>query len=387
MSITRSHRQHWKALFIMTLATLASSTASAALTRAPFGTLVSGEKVEAVTLTHGKVQVTVITLGATLQAVKTPDAHGQVADIVLGYDTLAGYADKPNYFGATIGRYANRIGKAQFVLDGKTYQLPQNNGVNSLHGGDKGFDKRNWEITETHQGDTPSVTMRLVSPDGDQGYPGTLTATVTYSLSNSGALIITYGATTDKPTMVNLTNHAYWNLSGEGNPHGALHARLTIPATQYTPVDDGLIPTGEFRAVKNSVFDFTKPMAIDAHLRDGSDAQMVLGRGYDHNWVVADKPSATPRLMAHVEDDHSGRVMDISSTSPGVQFYAGNFLDGTLVGKHGHMYRQGDAFCLEPQLFPDTPNKPAFGSARLNPGEHYTHIIEIVFSVKARVKK
>jgi aldose 1-epimerase len=224
------------------------------------------------------------------------------------------------------------------------------------------------------------VTLRYVSPDGDMGYPGALTVTATYSLDEKNQLTIDYKATTDKPTVVNLSNHAYWNLAGEGSPRGAMGLLLTIPADHYSPTDKGAIPTGEFRPVQGTVFDFRKPTAIGARVRDASDEQIVFGKGYDHNWVVARTLSATPRLLARVEDPVSGRVMEMLSNQPGLQFYSGNFLDATTVGKSGKLYRQGDAIVLEPQMFPDTPNRPEFGSVRLDPGQTYHNLIVLRFS-------
>lgn len=339
------------------------------ISRARFGTLADGRLVEAITLTGSAVGVTVISYGAAIQAVRTPDRYGNIADIVIGYDDLAGYLTRTNYFGSTVGRYANRIAGGRFAIDGQCYQLPLNNGPNSLHGGSDGFDTRLWDVMSVDSGNPARVTMGLVSPDGDQGYPGALTATVDYALDESGALSITFRATTDRPTVVNLTNHAYWNLSGNAES-SAMDTILTIPADAYLPVDAGQIPTGEVCAVAETPFDFRRPAAVRAR----------HAQGFDHNWVISRERATEPRLVARAEDPGSGRALDVLSTEPGLQFYSGSFLDGTIKGKGGKLYRQGDGFCLEPQMFPDTPNQPAFGSTRLDPGQVYEHRMIYRFS-------
>ncbi|MFD1786324.1 aldose epimerase family protein [Sphingomonas floccifaciens] len=353
----------------------ASPVMAATAKRAAFGTLADGTVVEAVTLTGANgVSARIITYGATLQSLNAPDRAGKVADITLGYDDLAAYVAKTNYFGVTVGRYANRIAGGRFTLDGKAYQLPKNNGEASLHGGTRGFDQMVWRITEVKQaGAVASVTMALTSADGDQGYPGKLDVTVTYSLDDTGALTIDFGAATDKPTIVNMTNHALFNLTG--NPAGAdvYGHRLTMPASRYLPVDANLIPTGELKSVAGSVFDFTRGRMLSDGIRDGQDPQIVAGRGWDHNFVLDKGATAEPLLAARVEEPTSGRVLEVLTTEPGIQFYSGNFLDGTLVGKQGHVYRMGDGLALEPQKFPDTPNQPKFGSARVDPGKPYHH--------------
>ncbi|WP_294340004.1 aldose epimerase family protein [uncultured Sphingomonas sp.] len=356
-------------------ATVAGGPALAATAkRGSFGTTADGTAVEAVTLTGANgVRARIITLGATLQAFEAPDRAGKLADITIGYDDVKAYEAKPNYWGQTIGRFANRIAGGKFTLDGKAYQVTQNDKANALHGGVRGFDKAVWRITDVKQGAVASVTMVLVSPDGDQGFPGTLNVTVTYALDDKGALTIDFGATTDKPTIVNLTNHALFNLAGDGSPTGVLNQRLTIPASRYTPVDAALIPTGQMVPVAGTVFDFTKGRSLGDGIREGRDPQIVIGRGWDHNWVLDKGITAEPGLAARMEDPASGRVLEVLSTEPGLQFYSGNFLDGTLVGKGGHLYRMGDGIALEPQKFPDTPNQPAFGSARLDPGQTYRH--------------
>lgn len=355
----------------------AGATQAADLSRKPFGKLPSGEAVEALTLTNANgVSATVITYGATLQSLIAPGRDGKTADVALGFADATGYASNNSYFGASVGRFANRIGKGRFTLDGKTYQLALNNdGVAALHGGVKGFDKVVWKVLEAKAGPVASVTFGYVSPDGEEGYPGTLNVTATYALDEQNQLTITYGATTDKPTIVNLTNHALFNMAGEGAPEGAMGNVLTIPADGYTPVDVELIPTGVVTPVAGTAFDFRKPMAVGDRIRDASDPQLVVGRGYDHNYVLNGPSGGALRLAARLSDPKSGRTLEILSTEPGLQFYAGNFMDGLMVGKSGKMYRQGDGIALEPQHFPDAPNKPQFASTRLNPGQTYRNTI------------
>ncbi|PIC00155.1 aldose epimerase family protein [Caulobacter sp. X] len=360
------------------LALAATSTATAAeLSRRPFGQTPSGEAVEAFTLTNAKgVSATVITYGATLQSLIAPDKAGKKADIVLGFNDAAAYVKNASYFGASVGRFANRIGKGRFELDGKTYQLAlNNNGVAALHGGVKGFDKVVWKVLATKSGPTASVTLGYVSPDGDQGYPGTVNATATYALDEQNRLTVTYGATTDKPTIVNITNHALFNVAGEGAPEGAMGNVLTLPANGYTPVDNELIPTGAITPVAGTAFDFRTPTAVGKRIRDASDPQIVVGKGYDHNFVLNGKSGGAPRLAARLVDPKSGRVLEILSDQPGIQFYAGNFLDASWVGKSGKLYRQGDGIALEPQHFPDAPNKSQFASVRLDPGQTYRNVM------------
>ena len=358
------------------------ASAAATASRSDFGRLPDGRAVEAVTLRndHG-ITVRVITYGARVQEVVTPDRYGHTTDIALGFASLQGYLSPSDpYFGATVGRFANRIARGRFTLDGRSYQLPINNGANSLHGGKEGFDRHLWTIVAVRQGSASAgVSMRYVSPNGDQGYPGTLTATAIYTLDDRDSLRIEYTATTDAPTIVNLSNHTYWNLSGEG-AGTVMGERLMIPAAEFTPVDATQIPTGRLESVAGTPFDFRTPKAIGRDIRDGRSLQLLFGRGYDLNWVVSHTAVAVPRLVARVIDPHSGRVLELASTQPGLQFYSGNFLDGTLVGTSGHVYRQGDAFVLEPQIFPDTPNHPNFGSARLTPGQTYRNEIIYTFS-------
>jgi aldose 1-epimerase len=360
----------------------ATGTQAAEATRAPFGTTPDGVAVEAVTLSDGHgISARILSYGATLQALLLPDRMGRSADVALGYDDLAGYVAKPQFFGATVGRYANRIAGAKFRLDGKTYSLAANNGPNALHGGTKGFDKVVWTIAGVESGPVASVTLTYVSRDGEEGYPGTLRASVTYALDENRTLTMRYEATTDKPTIVNLTNHSIFNLAGVGSARSVLDQRLMVNADAYTPVDDTLIPTGELRSVAGTPFDFRQSKLIGARIRDASDAQIAIGRGYDHNFVLRGGVTETPKLAARIEDPVSGRALELFTTEPGVQVYTGNFLDGTTVGKSHTVYRQGDGIALEPQKFPDSPNHAAFPSARLDPGETYRQTSYFRFSV------
>jgi aldose 1-epimerase len=354
---------------------IAASANAATARREPFGTLPDGTPVESVILTGANgVSARIMSLGATLQALNAPDRAGRIADVTLGYDDARSYVEHPNYWGQTIGRYANRIAGGRFTLDGKAYQLTLNDKTNSLHGGTVGFDKRNWQIVDvSDKGGLAKVALRLVSPAGDQGYPGNLTVTATYSLDDRGSLTIDFDASTDAPTIVNLTNHALFNLAGEGAPGGALTHRLTVPAHRYTPVSAALIPTGELRPVAGTPFDLTAGRILDEVVRDGRDPQIVIGRGIDHNFVLDAGKTSEPKLTARLEDPRSGRVLEVLTDQPGIQVYTGNFLDGTLIGKQRHVYRMGDGIALEPQVFPDTPNQPAFGSARVDPGKPYHH--------------
>ncbi|MCD2323075.1 galactose mutarotase [Sphingomonas sp. IC-56] len=361
---------------------VAQSATAAEAKREAAGTLKDGTAVEAVTLSNAKgVSARILTYGATLQSLKGPDRAGKIADVTLGYDDLASYVDHPNYFGVTVGRYANRIAGGKFTLNGKSYQLPLNDKTNSLHGGGQGFDKKNWRILSVESGPTARVVFGLTSAEGDSGYPGKLDVKVTYSLDEDGALQIAFDAATDKPTVVNMTNHAIFNLAGEGSPMGAMGHLLTILATTYTPVNAALIPTGELRPVSGSVFDFRKARMIGEGLRDGTDQQIRYGQGYDHNFALDKGLTAKPELAARLEDPASGRVLEVLTTEPGVQFYTGNFLDGTYYGKSGHLYRMGDGIALEPQKFPDAPNQSKFVSARVDPGKPYRHVMIYRLSV------
>ena len=365
------------------LAALSTQAAGAAdVKRTPAGTLKDGTAIEAVTLSnaHG-VSARILSYGATLQSLMGPDRNGKIADVVLGYDDLAAYVDHPNFFGVTVGRYANRIAGGRFTLDGKTYQLPLNDKTNSLHGGGNGFDKVAWTIVSAKSGPTATLVLGHRSPDGDSGYPGTLDVTVTYTLDDAGNLGISYDAKTDKPTIVNMTNHAIFDLGGEGSAAGTYGHRLTIPAKAITPVGETLIPTGALQPVAGTVFDFRGGRIVGEGIRDGRDQQIRYGHGYDHNFALDKGLTAKPELAAQLEDPVSGRVLEVLTTEPGVQFYTGNFLDGTFIGKKGHLYRMGDGIALEPQKFPDAPNKPSFVSARVDPGKPYHHAMIYRLSV------
>jgi aldose 1-epimerase len=343
------------------------------VTQQPFGKMQDGTAVDIYTLTDGKIEARIMTYGGIIVSLKTPDRTGKMADVTLGFDSLAPYLGDHPHFGALIGRYGNRIGKGHLVVAGKEYQLAKNNGENTLHGGVAGFDKKLWKGKAIPNG----VELVYVSKDGEENFPGTLTSTVHYTLED-GALKIDYSAVTDKETVVNLTNHAYFNLSGEGNGD-ILKTELQIHASRFTPVDAGLIPTGELRAVAGTPFDFSKPTAIGKHIGD-NDEQLKLGRGYDHNFVIDTKGGLTLAAVAH--DPTSGRTMEVSTTEPGIQFYTGNFLDGTIKGKGGKVYNQRYAFCLETQHYPDSPNKPAFPSTTLKPGQKYHTVTVYKFSAK-----
>jgi len=375
-------RTEWVITAAAVALALPGAARAAGATRERAGALPDGTAVEAVVLSNGHgMRARILAFGATLQSVIVPDRQGRPADVALGYDDLASYVGHPNYWGATVGRYANRIAGGRFTLDGKAYSLPLNDKTNSLHGGGAtGYDRRLWRIVSVRNGSTASVTLALDSPDGDAGYPGALKVTTTYSLDENNALTQSIEATTTKPTVVNMTNHAIWNLAGEGAPGGALGERLTIPAAAYTPVDQALIPTGERRPVANTPFDFRTPRTVGQDVRDGHDEQLRFGHGYDHNFALDKGLTAEPRLAARLEDPGSGRVMELLTTEPGVQLYTANFLDGSLVGKGGHLYRQGDGVALEPQKFPDAPNKPDFVSARVDPGRPYRHVMIFRFS-------
>lgn len=343
---------------------------TAPLTREMFGRLPDGHSVERVTLrTADGFEARILTYGATLQALLVPDRDGNIDDVVLGFDDLAGYTVPRRYFGMTIGRYANRIAQASFELDGTRFMLAANNGVNALHGGVEGVSRKLWTVVGTEDGAAPSVTLAYSSPHGEEGYPGSLDVHVTYRISSPCELTIDAIATTDRPTVVSLTNHSFFNLDGTATGRNILGHRLSIAADGFLAVDEHTIPlAGPPRNVADTPFDFRDAQTIGAHIRE-ADEQLRHGRGYDHNFCL--RPATDIRLAARVELPQSGRCMELHTNQPGLQFYSGNYLDGTVVGKHGRLYRQSDALCLEPQNWPDAPNRPDFPSARLNPGEIY----------------
>jgi aldose 1-epimerase len=334
------------------------------ITKESFGQTPDKQTVVLYTLTNPNgIKAKITNYGATLVSLETPDRDGNFTDIVLGFDTLDGYLKEHPYFGVIVGRYANRIGKGRFVLEGVEYKLATNNGPNHLHGGIKGFDKVVWKVEDVKTtDDTASVKLSYLSKDGEEGYPGNLNCSVTYTLTKDNEIKIEYEATTDKTTIVNMTNHAYWNLAGQGNGDILGH-ELMLNADKYTPVDEGLIPTGEIKDVKGSPMDFTKLMTI------GSRIDQVAG-GYDHNYVL-NSGGGKLALAAKVYEPTTGRTMEIYTTEPGIQFYSGNFLDGSITGKSGKVYKKHYGFCLETQHFPDSPNKPQFPSVVLKPGEKY----------------
>jgi aldose 1-epimerase len=349
--------------------------------RSDWGTLPDRTVVQWVELTNSRgISARIVPIGASIQALRVPDRQGRMDDIVLGYASAAEYVTNENFFGVSVGRFANRIAGATFKLDGRTYTLEKNDGPNHLHSAGAGISKVLWKIDSIDTGSPSGVVLSYVSPDGAGGYPGNVRITAEYSLNESNELAVEYRATTDEPTVVNLTNHSYFNLSGEASGRSVLGHRLTIFAQRFTPVREGMIPTGERRAVAGTVFDFTRPREIGAGIHDGREPQLVLGHGYDHNFIV-DGPIGTLRPAARLEDPVSGRVMEVLTTAPAVQLYTGNYLNGTTLGKSGTLHRQSDALCLEPQTFPDAPNQPDFPTARLNPGETYRHRIVYRFSV------
>jgi aldose 1-epimerase len=360
-------------------AAAAADSAKGTVTRAPFGSLPSGEAVEVFTLTNANgVEIKAMEYGGIIVSLKTPDKTGKLDDIVLGFDSLGGYLHEPPYFGAIIGRYGNRIAKGQFTLEGKTYTLAKNNGPNALHGGVKGFDKVVWSGEPIDSGGAVGVVFQYTSKDGEEGYPGTLQAQVTYTLNNRNELIVDYQATTDRATVVNLTQHSYFNLAGSSGGDILGH-QLMIAADRYTPVDATLIPTGQLAPVEGTPFDFRTPTAIGTRINN-DDAQLKAGGGYDHNYVL-NRTGTGLELAARVVEPTSGRTLDISTTEPGIQFYSGNFLDGKITGKGGKVYAHRSGFCLETQHFPDSPNQASFPSTVLQPGAEYRSRTVMAFGV------
>ena len=358
------------AILMTTWAASGAAAKPGSTKKSSFGKTPDGEPVDLYTLTNKNgVEAAITTFGGSVVSLKVPDRSGKLGDVVLGFDSVDGYANNTSYIGALIGRYGNRIGHAQFKLEGKTYTLAKNNGENTLHGGIKGFNKAVWTAKEVSAKDGQALELTYLSKDGEEGFPGNLYVRVIYTLTDSNALKMDYSATTDKDTVLNLTNHSYFNLAGPGSEEVLSHV-LMIEADKFTPVDSGLIPTGELRDVAGTPFDFRKPTAMGARI-NADDEQIKLGGGYDHNFVLRRKLGDPISLAARVVEPTTGRVVEVWTTEPGVQFYTGNFLDGSLKGKGGISYTKRSAFCLETQHFPDSPNKPKFPSTELKPGERY----------------
>ena len=366
---------------------LSATIVKPAITAASFGSLPDGREVEIYTLRNRSgMEARIMTYGGVVTSLRTADRRGEIADVVLGYDSLDGYLKNSPYFGALIGRYGNRIADGRFSLEGKEYSLPINNPPNSLHGGAVGFDKVLWKVVVARlSARGPQLALEHQSPDGDQGYPGNLRVTAVYTLTDDDSLRLDYTATTDHVTVVNLTQHSYFNLRGSGDILGHV---FEIFASHFTPVDASLIPTGELRSVVGTPFDFRTPTAIGTRI-EASDEELRFGRGYDHNWVIdpdlrapATPPIDQARLDARVYEPDTGRVLEVLSTQPGLQFYTGNFLDGTITGKGGRVYKRRAGFCLEPQHFPDSPHHANFPSTVLKPGDVYRSRIEYRFSVR-----
>ena len=346
-----------------------------------FGTTSDGKAADLYVLTNKNgMEVSITNYGGIVTSIKVPDRSGKMADVVLGYDALDGYVADKVYFGALVGRYCNRIGHAEFSIDGTKYTLAKNNGDNTLHGGIKGFNKALWDAKDVSKRDEPALELTYLSKDGEEGFPGNLKVTVVFTLTGKNELKIDYSATTDKKTVVNLTNHSYFNLAGQGSGD-ILKTVLRIEADKITPVDSGLIPTGDLKSVQGTPFDFRKPTAIGERI-NADDEQLKLGKGYDHNFVlIKNKPNGLT-LAARAEEPTSGRVLEVWTTEPGTQLYTGNFLDGSIHGKGGVAYTQRSAFCLETQHFPDSPNHPKFPSTLLAPGQRYHTTTIYKFSSK-----
>ena len=364
---------------VLLLAEICIAASQLQIRKQPFGTTTEKKSVDLYTLTNANgVEVSIMTYGGIVVSMKVPDRKGQLQEVTLGYDTLDGYLKNNSpYFGALIGRYGNRIGKGKFSLSGREYRLAVNNGESHLHGGVRGFDKAVWKPTEVRGQKSVGLKLDYVSADGEEGYPGALTVTVVYTLTNDNELKMDYAATTTKETIVNLTNHAYFNLGADAN---ILKHEVMINADRFTPISEAFIPTGELRSVKGTPMDFTTPTAIGARIKQ-KDEQLVRGNGYDHNWVLNRKDGSLS-LAARVEEPTSGRVLEVLTTEPGVQFYTGNFLDGTIKGKGGKLYQQRAGFCLETQHFPDSPNHANFPSTVLKPGQKYGTTTVYKFSTK-----
>ncbi|MEI6787808.1 MAG: aldose epimerase family protein [bacterium] len=343
-----------------------------------FGKTPDGVQVYVFTLTNSTgVEARIINYGGIVLSLKVPDRSGRMGDVVLGYDTLDGYLANSPYFGCLVGRFGNRIAKGRFVLNGKTYTLATNNGPNALHGGLKGFDKVVWAASTKMTASGPALGLNYVSKDGEEGYPGMLSVTAVYTLTEDNALVLEYTAVSDKDTVVNLTHHSYFNLACQGDVLGHI---VTINSDVFTPVDETMIPTGELRPLTGTPLDFRTPVAIGARI-NSDDQQLKFGNGYDHNWVL-NKPLHQLGVAAKVVEPTTGRVMEVLTTEPATQFYTGNFLDGTIAGKGGWVYQQRNGLCFEPQHFPDSPNHPAFPSTVLKVGQTYLNTIIYRFSVE-----
>lgn len=350
------------------------------ISKEPFGTLADGRSADLYILSGpGGMEVRITNYGATIVSILAPDRNGKTADVALGYDTAGDYEAGTSYFGCVVGRYGNRIAGGKFSLGGTEYTLAVNNGANHLHGGISGFNKKLWQAEEFADEDAAGVKLSCLSADGEEGYPGNLNVTVTYRLTRANEIRIDYQASTDKATVLNLTNHSYFNLKGAGNGT-ILEHEMMLNAGRFTPVDEGLIPTGELAPVEGTPMDFRTPTPIGRRI-EGDFQQLVFGGGYDHNWVL-NKPGMELSLAARVYEPESGRIMEVRTTQPGVQFYTGNFLDGTAIGKGGTPYEKRFGFCLETQHFPDSPNKPEFPSVVLNPGEEFSSTTIYAFSAQ-----
>lgn len=372
------------AIFVLSALLPSGAEAKSKMQKQAFGKTEDGQQIDIYTLTNRNgVEARITNYGAALVSLKVPDRDGKVDDVVLGYDTLERYVSDKAYFGATVGRYANRIAGGSFVLNGSTYSLAINNRPNHLHGGEKGFNKRVWTAEGASSGAGQALALTYLSKHGEEGYPGNLTVRVVYTLTDKNELKIDYTATTDKDTVLNLTNHSYFNLAGQGNGD-ILDEELFLAADRFTPVDENLIPTGELRKVSGTPFDFTTPTAVGARINQ-DDQQLKIGKGYDHNFVLNGKAGEL-KLAARLYAPKTGRVLEVWTTQPGVQFYTGNFLDGTAQGKGGKPYGFRSGLCLETQHFPDSPNHPKFPSTVLKPGEHFRSTTIYKFSTETIYK-
>jgi aldose 1-epimerase len=366
----------WLAIFAVLTMLTTTVSAKTRVSKQPFGQTPEGRPVDIYSLADGKIEVGIITYGGIVVSLRTPDRSGKLDDVVLGCDSVEKYVAQTAHFGGIIGRYANRIAHGTFQLDGQTYSIPKNDGDNALHGGIRGFDKVVWAAKQIADG----IELTYVSKDGDQGFPGTLTTRVRYTL-RGGALRIDYSATTDKDTVLNLTNHSYFNLAGQGKGDVLGHV-LKIDASRITPVDATLIPTGELKGVEGTPFDFRTPHALGERI-EADDAQLHLGHGYDHNFVL-DHAAGQLAEAAEMYEPTTGRILRVSTTEPGVQLYTGNFLDGSITGKEGRVYKRRFAFCLETQHFADSPNHPNFPSTELKPGQIFHSVTVLEFSAGSR---